>query len=216
MLIPDLYYYISGILFLVLIYAGYQDFKNRRINTVPFLVLDVALGVYYLLSAPYISIFVVPLILEYYLKKFSPLPYLLALIPPIIDPTVISVSIAYSIIVIKMIGIFVKNFGRGDIKALETIAIAVPFYSFLPLRYALFPPVMTVMFVSSIIGLILSIIMNSRAKNIHTGEEIKAQERDRSQKFWVYGERYIYKIPFVGLVAISFSSLFILSLLLSV
>lgn len=213
---PPLFYYISGILLILLLYAGYQDFRKRKIDTFPFLIIDVGLLLYYLTINPFISIFLVPIIMEFYLKKNSILLYPLVILPPIFDPGVITISLAYSILLIKIFGIIVKNFGRGDIKVLETISVASPTYPNLPVQLALFPPVMAVTLMASIIGLISSLIVNSRIKSGHSIRKFSSASDEKmidKEKFWIRNEKIAYKIPFVTYVSLAFTAFFILSLL---
>lgn len=138
------------------------------------------------------------------------------IVPLVLDTSVISISLSYSILLIKLFGLLIHNFGRGDVKVLQTVALTVPFYQHLPLLDSLFPPVLTVMMVASILGTISAAIASSRKvqgssiRNFSTSPHSVIEE---SNKFWIDGSKLTYKIPFVTFISVGYTLLLILSLL---
>lgn len=147
------------------------------------------------------------------------LTYVLLIIPIVFLPGIVTFAISYSLFLVRLFGVIVRNFGRGDIKALQAIAVALPVYPFLSVMYSLFPPVMAVTLVASVLGLTSSVYFNSKKKK--EGMErrfsfISSESGEDKEKFWIEGNRVTYKIPFVTFVAAAYAGLFILSLLLLV
>jgi hypothetical protein len=197
---------------LLLIYSGYEDFRKRKITTVPFLVLNVFLFFYYLFSNFWISLFLVPVISEFFAGRFSFAFYLILVVSIILEPSALTISISYSLVLIKLFGVIIKNFGRGDVKVLQSIAVAFPVYVHIPLIDSLFPPVMFVILIASILGTFASYIYTpKKANSIRGFSPGPTQKLSETEKFWVEGSRRVYKIPFVTFIAVGYSVLFILS-----
>ncbi|MEM0073580.1 MAG: hypothetical protein QW078_03460 [Thermoplasmatales archaeon] len=170
----------------------------------PYLAVDVLVLISYAYSHSIIAIFAVPVIAEYFIKKYIYIPYILVLLPPLISPSFVTVSIAYSIVLIRFFKFLIKDFGTGDVKVLQTIAIVFPSYINIPLRYSLFPPVLFIVLVASIAGLVGSIIATGFYSHKSSPDPVK---------FWIRGGKAKYKIPFVAYVSASYMFLIILSLL---
>ena len=197
-----------------LAYAGYEDFRKRKITTVPFLALNVFLFFYYLFTDFWISLFLIPVIAEFFAGRFSMVFYVILAVPILLDPSVVTISIAYSLLLIKLFGIVVKNFGRGDVKVLQSISVAVPLYVHLPVIDSLFPPVLLVVFVASVMGTLASFLMTpKRSDSIRGFTPSPAPDSPETEKFWVQGSRRVYKIPFVTFISVGYAVLLILSLL---
>ncbi|MCL4333652.1 MAG: hypothetical protein M1290_03400 [Candidatus Thermoplasmatota archaeon] len=198
----------------MLIYSGYEDVKKRKILTLPYLVLNVSLLLYYLVFNVWISLFLVPVIGEYFAGRYSFLPYALLVVPVLIEPSVLTVSLAYSVFLVKLFGTLIRNFGRGDVKVLQTIAVSFPLYMNLPVLDSLFPPVMLVILIAGVLGSIASILMMRRnddeARNPSVNEVTRQKERE---KFWTDGGKRVYKIPFVTFITVGYAILLTLSLL---
>jgi len=186
------------------LFSAYEDVRKRVINTIPYLAVDIALLCIFLYFKSIVSLLVIPIILEYFMKKYSYIPYFIVAIPLIFSPSVLTVSLGYSISLVKVFSLLVKNFGSGDVKVLQTIAISFPLYPNLPLPYSLFPPVLSVLFIASISGIISSLI-NSRPG---TGKEVVDEK-----KYWVIDGMRKYKIPFVAHIFAGYTIILILSLL---
>ncbi|MEM0138112.1 MAG: hypothetical protein QW100_00080 [Thermoplasmatales archaeon] len=178
--------------------------RKRSINTLPYLAVDALVLLYYAYNHSIIAIFAVPVMAEYFVKKYIYIPYLLVLVPPFISPSFVTVSLAYSIVLIRFFKFLMKDFGTGDVKVLQTIAMVFPYYINIPLRYSLFPPVLSVMLVASAIGLVGSVIATRIGSHKSSPDPAK---------FWIRGGKIKYKIPFVAYVCASYTSLIILSLL---
>ncbi|MGC8645384.1 MAG: hypothetical protein ACP5UO_03845 [Thermoplasmata archaeon] len=194
---------IEIILLPLLLFSGYEDVKKRMINTLPYLALDLAILGIFLYYNPILSLFAIPLILEYFLKRYSYVTYFLLIVPVSVSPSILTVSIAYSISLIKVFSLLVRNFGTGDLKVLQAIAISFPLYLNLPALDSLFPPVLAVMLIASISGAIAGTI-NSKRRTFG--------EVDQTRYWMVRGKRR-YKIPFVAFISGGYVVLLILSLL---
>lgn len=211
------YYYILALLLILLAYASYEDLKSRKVTTLTFLAMNVLLFIYYIFVDWYLSLIIIPIIGEYYIKKFSIIPYVVIAVPLLLNPTVIVISISYSILLIKLIAIFMKNLGRGDVKVLQTIAAAFPIYPHLNIIYSILPPVIVVMFLASIIGMGSGMMLyfNNAANKEFRWKftSIPLEKVKHEYKYWIKKDRAVYKIPFVTFITLSYSLLFILSLL---
>ena len=215
-MLPSGYPLIPVALLVIFAYAGYEDFRKRKITTFIFLILDSGLLIYYIFVDYWIALFLVPVISEFFLKKFSLITYLVLVIPPVFNLSPLTISLSYSILIVKLFGTLVKNFGRGDVKALQSLAIAMPLYPHLPTIDSLFPPVMAVALIASIIGTVGSIFF-SREQSDKTPKKHEAwksvSEESENVRFWTEGTKRVYKIPFVTYVAVGYTFLFFLSLL---
>ncbi len=210
------YPYVGFLLLLFLIYAGYEDFKSRKIATVIFLVFDIGLLLYYLAVNPYLSILLIPLIGEYWVRKYSIIFYLVILFPLLLSPSILVISVAYSVLLMKVFSIIIKNFGRGDLKVLQTIAAGFPLYPHLPLLYSILPPVIPILMFSSIMGMFsgLFIYLSNRDGKLRGRfTSIPVGNVKDEYKYWIRGDRAVYKIPLVTFISISYAIIFILSLL---
>lgn len=211
------YSYISSLLLVILVYASYEDLKSRKVTTLTFLIMDVILMIYYVFINCYISILLIPVIGEYYIKKFSILPYALIAIPVLLDPNIIVISISYSILLIKIFSIVIKNLGRGDIKILQTISAAFPIYPHLRIIYSILPPVIVVMLIASLIGIgsgMMLFIENRKEREFRWKfTSIPLSKVKQEYKYWIKNDRAVYKIPFVAFITFSYTIILILSLL---
>jgi hypothetical protein len=208
------YPYVSVILLIALLYAGYEDFTRRKITTLPFLCIDAGLLLYFALTSSYLAIFLVPVLSEFFLKKYSMIIYVLVILPLLLSPSIITLSLAYSILLIKAFSVMIRNFGRGDLKVLQTIAVSVPLYPHLPILDSLFPPVLAVILIASLIGVISSAAVHLRGrdeKSVRKFASLPAEGVKDKNKFWISGDRAVYKIPFVTCIAVGFAIIFILS-----
>ncbi len=197
--------------------AGIQDFRGRKINTLPFLGFDIALFIYYLVVDPLFSILLIPPIAEFFLKRYSLISYLVLIFPLFFHLSITTISLSYSLLLVRSFGIIIRNFGKGDVKVLQTIAVAIPAYLFLPAADSLFPPVLAVTLVASLIGLLLSIYVHSRTRGETRGRSfstVDTRDVKEKEKFFIDGNRASYKIPFVSIIAVTYGALFSLSLLL--
>ncbi|MCL5408068.1 MAG: hypothetical protein M1518_01730 [Candidatus Thermoplasmatota archaeon] len=210
------YPYIPLVLLVALFYAAYEDIAKRRIATISFLAIDIVLFFYYVITAFWVSFFLIPIIAEFFFKRFSLLFYIIMIVPLVFDTSVISISLSYSILLIRLFGLFIHNFGKGDVKVLQTVALTVPFYPHLLLLDSLFPPVLSVIMVASILGTISSAIVSSRkvqSGSIRNFSPSPPSLVEENNKFWIDGSKLTYKIPFVTFIAAGYTLLFILSLL---
>ncbi len=211
------YVYISFLLLILLLYASYEDFRSRKVTTLTFLMLDIILMIYYLFINWYISLLIIPIIGEYYIKKFSIIPYVIIAIPLLFGANMIIISISYSILLIKIFSLVIRNLGRGDIKILQTIAAAFPIYPHLKLIYSILPPVIVVMLIASLIGLgsgVMLFLENRNEKDFRWKfTSIPLSKVKEEYKFWIKNDRAVYKIPFVTFITFSYASILILSLL---
>jgi hypothetical protein len=208
------YSYVSVILLIVLLYAGYEDFAKRKITTVTFLVIDAGLLIYFAFTDPYLAIFLVPIISEFFLKKFSIIFYILVLAPVLLSPSILTLSLTYSILLIKAFSITIKNFGRGDVKVLQTIAVSIPLYPHLPILDSLFPPVLAIILIAGLLGVASTAAIYSTERDERSGGKfasLPAKNVKNQNKFWINGDRAVYKIPFVTYIAVGFTIIFILS-----
>jgi hypothetical protein len=179
-------------------------------------VLDIALFFLYIFSDFWISLFLVPVIAEFFFKKYSLLTYIILVVPLFLNFSVITVSLAYSLLLIRLFRVVVKNFGGGDVKALQTIAVAVPLYPHLLLLDSLFTPVLAVTLIASLLGTFASFTKNRssiKTGSIRMYSPTPTPEMHETDKFWINGQKRIYKIPFVTFIAAGFTLLLILSLL---
>ncbi|MEM0141253.1 MAG: hypothetical protein QXN66_04355 [Thermoplasmatales archaeon] len=190
------------ILLPLLLFSSYEDIKKRTINTLPYLTVDFLLLGIYLYLHSVLFVITIPVILEYFMKKRSYVPYVLVLIPVAFSFSALSVSLAYSIVLIKFFKTIVKEFGTGDVKVLQSIALAFPSYINLPPLDSLFPPVLLVMLVASAAGLVASLV-NSHYRSAETSED--------QTRFWIKGGKRSYKIPFVAFITSAYVFLLILS-----
>ncbi|MGC8561885.1 MAG: hypothetical protein ACP5UZ_01365 [Thermoplasmata archaeon] len=211
---PWNYPYISVILLIILIYAGFEDFRKRKITTITFLVFDVLMFFYYVFFNFWLALFLIPILSEFFLGRFSLISYVVLILPVVFDPSIVTISIAYSILLVKSFGIINKNLGRGDVKALQAISVALPFYPHLPLLDSLFPPVLAITLVASVIGITSSIVITRRKlsqKAINSASEATVPNSSGENKFWVKDSRVVYKIPLVSFICIAYAVLLILS-----
>lgn len=136
--------------------------------------------------------------------------------PLYLNFSVVTVALAYSLLLIRLFRVAVKNFGAGDVKALQTIAVAVPLYPHLPLLDSLFTPVLAVTLIASLLGTFASFAKSHnsiKTGSIRMFSPTPTPEMQETDKFWIDGQNRIYKIPFVTFVAAGFAFLLILSLL---
>ncbi|MEM0134674.1 MAG: hypothetical protein QXU18_05520 [Thermoplasmatales archaeon] len=213
-MLPWNYPYIAIVLLSILIYAGFEDLRKRKITTVTFLVADVALFFYYLSFDVWLALFLIPIFSEFFTRKFSAIAYIVLAVPLFFDLSFLTVSLAYSILLVKAFGVLVKNFGRGDVKVLQTISVAIPFYPHLQLIDSLFPPVLAVTFVASVVGVISSVIFTRRKAwecSIRPFSQFTETQRLDPNKFWIKDSMPVYKIPFVTFICFGYTLLLILS-----
>lgn len=174
------------------------------------------LVIYYLITDFYIALFLIPIISEFFFKKFSLVFYLALIIPLILDSSVLTFSLAYSILLVRVFGLVVRDFGRGDIKVLQTVAVTIPLYPSLPTLDSLFPPVLAVTLMASIMGVCSTLYVYARNRGTKSSDKLLSISSGGTldkNKFWIRGDKAVYKIPFVTLIGIGFAILFILSLL---
>lgn len=208
------YPYVSFFLLLILILAGYEDIRRRKITTITFLVMDIALLFYYLFVDYWLAFLILPVISEFFLKKISLVAYAIILIPLVFDLSVVTLSISYALLLAKLFGVLVKNFGRGDVKVLQTIAVAIPLYPHLPVTDSLFPPVLSIALIASAAGTVASLVVNALVKKAQIVQPLPTMANFRNEtKFWTDGSRMTYKIPFVTFIAAGYAVILILSLL---
>ena len=213
-MLPWNYPYIAVILLMVLIYAALEDLRKRKITTITFLALDVLLFFYFVFFNFWLALFIIPIVSEYFLERFSFVSYALLIVPLYFEMSILTVSIAYSILLVKTFGVIIKNFGRGDVKVLQTLAVTLPFYPHLPLLDSLFPPVMAVVLMASLMGTVSSFIF---AKSKYVGNKTLGSpgSSDSTQlntsKYWVKGSKVAYKIPLVSFICAAYALILILS-----
>ncbi len=215
--ISENFYYIGSLLFVLLLYASYEDLKSRKVTTLTFLAMNILLLIYYIFIDWYISLLIIPIIAEYYVKKFSIIPYIIIAIPILMNPSIVVISISYAILLIKLFSVFMKSLGRGDIKILQTIAVAFPIYPHIKTIYSILPPVIVVMLIASLIGIgsgIMLFIENRKDQGFKWKfTSIPLNKVKREYKYWIKKDRAVYKIPFVAFITSAYAILFILSLL---
>ena len=213
-MLPWNYPYIAVILLMVLIYAAIEDLRKRKITTITFLALDMLLFSYFVFFNFWLALFIIPIVSEYFLGKFSLVSYALLVVPLYFEMSILTISIAYSILLVKTFGVILKNFGRGDVKVLQTLAVSLPLYPHLPLIDSLFPPVMAVVLMASLMGTVSSLIF---AKDRCAGDAIRespgppATTQLNPNKYWVKGSKVIYKIPLVSFICVAYALILILS-----
>lgn len=211
-MLPWNYPYIAVILLVFLIYAGLEDLRRRKITTVTFLALDILLFFYFVFFDFWLALLVIPIVSEYSFGKYSLISYILLIVPLYFDPSILTISVAYSVFLVKIFGVIFKNFGRGDVKVLQALALTLPFYPHLPLLDSLFPPVMAVMLMASLMGITSSYF----AGKFSAKETVKSSGTSGStgvdlNKFWVKDSKVAYKIPLVSFICIAYTLLLILS-----
>ncbi len=181
-----------------------------------FLALNVTLLIFYLSSDPWTALFLIPIIAEYLMKRYTLILYAVLVIPVVFDPSLLTLTLAYSIVLVKLFGVLVKNFGKGDVKVLQTIAVTMPLYPHLPVQDSLFTPVLGVMLIASAFGTLAAVLSNSKVRekrSIRRFTPTPMPEMPNDLKFWVDGSRRSYKIPFVTYVAVGYALIISLSLL---
>lgn len=139
--------------------------------------------------------------------------YVVLVVPLYFDISAVMISVSYSVVLVRLFGVMVKNFGKGDVKVLQTIAVAMPVYFHLPSIDSLFPPVLSVVLLASILGTIASFVNNPKhATSIREYSPSPAPETLGSDKFWTDGsKKRTYKIPFVTFIFVGYTVLLILS-----
>ncbi len=213
-MLPWNYPYIAVILLVVLIYAAIEDLRKRKITTITFLALDLLLFFYYVFFNFWLALFIIPIVSEYFLGKFSLVSYVILIVPLYFEMSILTISIAYSILLVKTFGVMLKNFGRGDVKVLQTLAVTLPLYPHLPLIDSLFSPVMAVVLIASLMGTVSSFILAKSKYVVNATRESSgppATTQLNPNKYWVKGSKVVYKIPLVSLICIAFTLILILS-----
>ncbi len=198
-----------------MVYAGLEDIRKRKITTITFLALNVALLIFYLISDAWVALFLIPIIAEYFLKKYALILYAVLVIPVVFDASLLTLTLTYSIILVKLFGLLFRNFGKGDVKVLQTIAVTIPLYPHLPVIDSLFTPVLGVMLIASALGTVAGLLKNGKARehSIRQFTPSPMPEMAGDSKFWLDGSRRSYKIPFVAFVTVGYALIFSLSLL---
>ena len=202
----------------IMSYSAYTDFRFRTMWTGVFLYIDIVLFAFYLYFDTIFAFFIVPIILEYFIKgKESFIPYALILIPLIHDPGVVTVSIFLSIIIVKGGSAFLR-IGVGDIKMLEMIAIAIPVYPNLPLVYSIFSPMLLILFIASFLSTLSFVILKITKwrgvkgwpRRFASGEVMEGERH----KYWINGRTASYKVPLVLFITIAYGIFVLLTIAL--
>ncbi|MEM3860397.1 MAG: hypothetical protein QW478_13545, partial [Candidatus Micrarchaeaceae archaeon] len=174
------YPYFQAALLAIFLYAGYEDFQKRKIHTFPFLLINGALAIYYGITDTALLAFFIPVLGEYYNKRGANFLYLFAVLPVILTHfSLTAVIIMYSLLLIKAVQWVAGDFGSGDVKALETVVMAFPFYYHFPEVYSLFPPVLAVATVASILGVVATLADRRRRR--------RGRGEGRGEKYWERG-----------------------------
>ncbi|MEM3829317.1 MAG: hypothetical protein QXP36_08920, partial [Conexivisphaerales archaeon] len=159
------YPYFQAALLAIFLYAGYEDFQKRKIHTFPFLLINGALAIYYGITDTALLAFFIPVLGEYYNRKSVNFLYVFTLVPLALTHfSLTSLIIMYSLLLIKAVQQMARDFGSGDVKALETVAMAFPFYYHFPEVYSLFPPVLAVATVASVLGVVATLADRRRRR----------------------------------------------------
>ena len=210
------YPYLQLVLLILLVYAGYEDFKRRKINTLPFLAINIVLILYYAFTDAWILVFFVPILGEYFLKKYSILLYPLLIVPIFFHFSLITLTLAYSLLLIKLFEVLVRNFGKGDVKVLHAIAVTFPLYHNIQTLYSLFPPVLAVAMIASILGIVAAALNGTKRERAYSVRKFSISPHPalpKDDKFWIDGHKLVYKIPFVTFLMVGYAILLTLSLL---
>ena len=201
----------------LLIYSSYTDVKTRKVMTLPFLIIDVFLFGFYLYFDTMLAFLVVPVMTEHYLKgKESYIPYALVLIPLERAFNPVTVSIVLTILLVKLAFPYL-GMGSGDMKILQTLAIAVPTYSAFPLAYAIASPGLLVIVIAGVSMLAMVGVMKLTTKRGVKGWPKKVPKEvvlpGENHKYRVRGETATYLGPFVPFITIGYCVILLLTLL---
>ncbi|EQB64440.1 MAG: hypothetical protein AMDU3_IPLC00004G0018 [Thermoplasmatales archaeon I-plasma] len=200
----------------LLIYSSYSDIRTRKSGTVYFLAVDIFLFGFYLYFDTILTFFIVPLLFEYFLKeRESLIPYALVFIPLIHAPSAVAVSMAITILLVK-IAFPRLGMGSGDMKIMQTVAIAVPTYARFPLMYSIASPGLVVIAIAAGSMLVtLGIMKSTIAKGVEGWPRNVPSGRVKTEdgyKYRVKGETASYLGPFVPCITIGYTVLLLLLL----
>lgn len=200
----------------MLIYSSYCDVKTRKTRTWYFLAVDIFLFGFYLYFDTMLAFFIVPLLAEYFLKgRESLVPYALVFIPLIHSPNAVAVSMAITILLVKITFPHL-GMGSGDMKIIQTIAVAVPTYARFPLVYSIASPGLVVIAIAGV-----SMLATVGIMKLTIAREIEGWPRnippasvktEDNYKYRVKGETASYLGPFVPYITIGYSVLLLLLL----
>lgn len=203
-----------AVLLVLLAYSAYGDVKSRKVTTVYFLALDLFILVFYIYFRSLTAIFVIPVIMEFFIKdKVSFVPYILFLLPILFQPSLLNFSIAYSLIFIKLL-LFIGRFGSADIKALQTIAVGIPTYAGSFSILIFYPPGLLVLLVSAASFLIALVLMKySRGKGWPFAVPLSTIRPKEMFKYRVKGKTAAYLGPFMLYIMIGYVVLLMIDFL---
>lgn len=208
----------------LLVYSAFTDHRERTVNTLPFLIFDVALSGYlFTLNVIFLTI-MAPIISEYLLSgRKSYIPYLLLLIIFILPGTagayyLSMLTYAITILTIKLT-FTVMRYGTGDTKILETVTMAIPALIYMKTSSynLIIPSGYTIIILAGII-LVVATYAIIRPLNHLTGWRLHVNPADilpsDVYKFRVSDGKATYLAPFVVYATISYAIVAILVLFL--
>lgn len=211
------------ILLAILSYTAFKDIRTRNADPMPYLEMDILLVFFFVTSAWYLAIFMVPVLLEFYpfKKRWKSYPaYALVYFPirqafllhPPNGSIFFSVFFYAATLLAVKVGCALFNTGLGDLIGLETVVMALPatFSSFI--SNAL-PTGFSFLF---LLGVVYSVAILSIRREFRyvTGWPDKVplsliSDRDR-YKYRVNGRTGSYTVPFTLYIVIAFTMILLL------